>query len=435
MSMNIPERMKTNLDKAIAAAIRENEQEFPAKSFMRNTALSAETVIKLMLTMTGGSLSAELHNAGIAVTKSAFSKRRKLVPCGVFEDVFRRFNALCTDNRTYKGYRVYAIDGTAVNMARNPDAPAFMQHDGAPQGYNQFHVNPLYDVLNKTYFDAVIQPQPQMDEIGALLFFLTWYDFPEQTLIVADRGYESYAVFASFMEKPNVNFLIRVRSGGNAMKPIATLPMKTFDTDASFTITTSQRKIDKENGYILVQNRRNKKPDAYRRWAQRWPFPSPFPMTLRVLRFPLNTGEYETLVTNLPRNFTLDEIRELYHARWGIENAFRELKYSLNLTNLHGKSDKNVRQEIWAAMTMANFCGRIAGAVELPQKRNTMYAYQVNASMAVRLCKEFYRTSGADGEKLMRDIAKHTEPVRPGRQDVRNLKAKSFVGFCYRVAA
>ena len=35
----------------------------------------------------------------------------------------------------------------------------------------------------------------------------------------------------------------------------------------------------------------------------------------------------------------------------------------------------------------------------------------------------------------MRQIARYTEPVRPGRQDERNLRAKSFIGFCYRVAA
>ena len=40
-----------------------------------------------------------------------------------------------------------------------------------------------------------------------------------------------------------------------------------------------------------------------------------------------------------------------------------------------------------------------------------------------------------DAEKLLLDIAKYTEPVRPGRQDERNIKSKSFVGFVYRVPA
>ena len=32
-----------------------------------------------------------------------------------------------------------------------------------------------------------------------LAFFLKWYNFTEKTLIVADRGYESYNVFAHFL--------------------------------------------------------------------------------------------------------------------------------------------------------------------------------------------------------------------------------------------
>lgn len=74
-----------------------------------------------------------------------------------------------------------------------------MKNDSTPKGYNQLHVNPLYDVLNKTYQHCIIQPQPQQDEVGALTVMLKWYDFKEKTLIVADRGYESYNVFAHLM--------------------------------------------------------------------------------------------------------------------------------------------------------------------------------------------------------------------------------------------
>jgi len=63
---------------------------------------------------------------------------------------------------------MYAIDGTTVNMARNPNFPSFMSNPHNPRGYNQFHVNPLYDVLAMTYLDCVIHPQPQADELAAL---------------------------------------------------------------------------------------------------------------------------------------------------------------------------------------------------------------------------------------------------------------------------
>lgn len=110
----------------------------------------------------------------------------------------------------------------------------------------------------------------------------------------------------------------------------------------------------------------------------------------------MDTGEYETLATSLPRSITLAEIKELYHARWGIETAFRELKYGIGLVNLHGKKDDFVRQEIFSAMIMA-----------------------------IHICRQFFRTKDVDAKKLLQDIARYTELVRPGRRDERNIKAKT----------
>lgn len=78
-------------------------------------------------------------------------------------------------------------------------------------------------------------------------------------------------------------------------------------------------------------------------------------MRFRVVRILLDTWEYETLATSLPRSITPSEIKELYYARWGIETAFREQKYDLGLVNLHGKKDEFVKQEILGAMTIEMF--------------------------------------------------------------------------------
>ena len=76
-------------------------------------------------------------------------------------------------------------------------------------------------------------------------------------MIVGDRGYESYNAFAHLQNTPNTDFLIRVKQDHSAMREIGKLPMTELDTDVSFTITTTQTKEDKENGYILLQTRKN----------------------------------------------------------------------------------------------------------------------------------------------------------------------------------
>lgn len=147
------------------------------------------------------------------ITASAFVQQRKKIPWIVFEDAFENFNRCCTDIKTYKGYRILAVDGTTVNMARNPKAESFMQNAGNPRGYNQLHVNPLYDILNKTYVHCVIQPQPRMDEVGALAFMVWFHDFEGKTLVVADRGYESYNMFAYFFGTSECGFFNPGKAG------------------------------------------------------------------------------------------------------------------------------------------------------------------------------------------------------------------------------
>lgn len=434
-----PNVLKENLDSAIQEVVSNFKENYHINNhnsdFSRKRVLTMETVINLLLSMQGGSLKKELYDAGVSVSASAFVQQRDKIPWTVMEEIFESFNSKCKDTKTYKGYRVLAIDGTTINMARNPKSDSFVINNSTPKGYNQLHVNPLYDVLNKTYQYCVIQPQPQQDEVGALLFMMKWYEFKEKTLIVADRGYESYNIFAHIQNTPNTDFLIRVKQDRTAMREISKLPMAELDTDVSFTITTTQTKEDKENGYILLQTR--KKEDriySSKTRAGRWDFPSPYPMKIRVVRFKLDTGEYETLATSLPRSITLAEIKELYHARWGIETAFRELKYGIGLVNLHGKKDDFVRQEIFSAMIMSNFCSRIVNDVVVRKNDANIHEYKVNMTMAIHICRQFFRTKDADAKKLLQDIARYTEPVRPGRRDERNIKAKTFVGFIYRVS-
>lgn len=232
------------------------------------------------------------------------------------------------------------------------------------------------------------------------------------------------------MQTPGVDFLIRVKQNHGAMREIRKLPMRELDTEVSFTITTTQTKADKENNYVFVQTHKNKNRNySAKTRAGRWDFPSPYPMRFRVVRFMLDTGEWETLATSLPKSVTLEEIRELYHKRWNIEQAFREIKYSLNLVNLHGKCEDFASQEIFAAMVISNFCSRIVKKVVVRQDKRNKYQYAVNMKMAINLCRQFFRAKSADGEKLLEEIARYVVPIRPGRSNTRNLQPKGFAGF------
>lgn len=425
--------IKANFERAMRNVVIGLREESDTE-FKRNAKLPVYDAIRLLIGAEGGALARIAHQAGIDVTPAAISQRRAQIPPEVFHDIFERFNVLSNDTGTYRGYRVLAVDGTSVNMPRNSDSLCFVCNSSAPDGYCQMHLNPLYDVLNRTYFDAVLQPEPQKDEIGALVEMLRNNDFLTPTLIIADRGYESYNLLAHLIEQENVDFMVRVKQNHSAMREIAKLPFCELDCNIGFTITTTQTNEDKKNRHIFLQVPKKSKENSKTRRA-RWDFPSPYHMRLRIVRFQLPTGEFETIATSLPQEFTIEDIKHLYHLRWGIETSFRDLKYTIGLVNLHGKRDDFVKQEIYAAMTAFNYASRIVREVVVRQPTKGVYAYKVNFKSAVMFVRELIRNPKMNVETVEKNIAKNIIPIREGRQDERKLKPKGFVGFTYRVSA
>ena len=139
-----PRVLRHQIEEAIAKAIAEYRKDYPYDTgFTRKCRLNMETMVNLLLSMQGGSLKKELYDAGIDVTASAFVQQRNKLSWTVFEDAFEHFNAVCNDVKKYKDYRVLAIDGTTVNMARNPKSNSFVHNDSNPKGYILQHVNPF----------------------------------------------------------------------------------------------------------------------------------------------------------------------------------------------------------------------------------------------------------------------------------------------------
>ena len=441
--LSVADHAKQCLEDAIAY-IAEHRTEYvhnPASDFTRERKLNMEDTMSLILSMDGGSLAKELYEhftiSNIQITPSGFVQQRSKLKSEAFYDLMRRFNHSEIVRNKYKGYRILAVDSSAINQPRDPELDSFMNTSTFPHGLNQTQMSALYDVLNKTVLDVDLRPRPKMNEQAAMIEMLKRNDFRSKSIILMDRGYEGYNLFAHLIEKGNVDFLCRVRSNNGGMRIVKNLPMKELDRDIQFELTTTQSKEDKEKNRLYIQGaRKDGKNYSPKTLNRAWDFASPYTMKLRVVRFQLSSGEYETIITTLPRFvFSTQDIKELYHMRWGIETAFRDIKYTIGLINLHSKKEDLVMQEIYAALIMYNFSTRITGAVVVQKKEPTIYAYQVNFKMAVMLCKKFYRGTLAAGLDLIEEIGRHVEAVRPGRQDQRKLRYKRFAGFVYRVAA
>ena len=240
-------------------------------------------------------------------------------------------------------------------------------------------------------------------------------------------------VFAHIMAK-GLSFVIRTKdifSKGGISRGFR-LPDRELDEELDFFITRS-----------TVHSKRD--PIRYKKLSPRSAFDflnlekdgkqAVYPMHLRLVRFQLDTGEYECIVTNLGKDrFPPEKIKELYHLRWGIETSFRKLKYNIGVSNLHSKKAEYVEQEIYARIIMYNFCESVTAHVTVKQK-DQKYVYQINFTMAVHICKIFLQKSCSTIPPHIETLLlQYLTPVRPGRKFPRSKKMKGFVAFGYRVS-
>ncbi len=411
----------------------------PDTDFTRNRKLSMEKMLQGIIGMESKSLTNELLDLFDASAEtpsaSAFIQQRDKIRSIAFESIFKNFSKKLM-NSFDNDIPVFAIDGSDIQIPTNPtDTESYIAGTNGHKGYNLLHINALYDLNKHIYSDVIIQKARERNEHKA---FQELVDCSEITkaLIIADRGYESFNSMAHIQEK-GWFFLIRVRDGNNGIKQGLDLPESDcFDVNISLKLTRKKTNAVKEllkdkNHYRMVSSTqpfdflplKNKKAEPTRFYE----------LNFRIVRFPISEDIYETVVTNLDEDrYPAIEIKKLYASRWGIETSFRDLKYTVGLLNFHSKKVMCILQEIYAHMIMYNFAEMITSHVAI-EKKQRKYTYKANFSVATHICRLFYRekTTPPDLEAI---IAKNLIPIRPDRHRERNVKAKIFQGFLYRVA-
>jgi hypothetical protein len=392
----------------------------PGVDFSRKRKLTMDQVIKFLLVMGSKSLPSELKeltNFSLdAPSVSAFVQARDKLTVEALSTVFERFMSHKHDIKLFKGYQLLAHDGSDLIVPTDPDIPTTINGNRS-QDFSLLHLNAFYDVLSKLYIEIDYQHKRKSDERQSLCEMVDTMTFKNPSIIIADRGYESNNV-CEHIRHAGQKFVIRtkdIKSTG-LLSSLKLPDSDTFDTTVSYKLTRLQTKEVKSNPeYHTLMNK--SKFDYLPKGSK-----ASYDITLRVLRFEISPGSYECLVTNLsPEDFSKDDLKELYHLRWGIETSFRELKYALGLVNLHSKKLDAIYKEIFARLIMYNFSMMITIPIEINQA-NRKYGYQVNYTQAIGACRAFYRDTKIQIEEL---IKKYILPIRPGRHDKRD-KTKSY---------
>ena len=407
----------------------------PGKDFTRKRKLPFETIMQLIISMGGNSIYKELlqaqgYDLNTATTSAFVQQRDKILPCA-FEFLLHEFTETFHDTKTYRGYRILAVDGSVLNIATDPNDPDTYYQNNDRKSFSMMHFNALYDLCTRLYVDALIQGGKCQNEKRALADMVDRSHIQDKVIITADRGYESYNCFAH-IEKKGWNYVIRVKdlASSGILSGLCLPGTDEFDVTVKRILTRKQTKEIKEH------------PETYKRLSGDSPFDfldshtnKFYAITLRIVRFKISDDSYETLITNLePSHFPPKELKMLYNMRWGIETSFRELKYAIGLINFHAKKREYIVQEVFARIIMYNFAEMIITHVII-SKADAKHIYQVNFTVAIHICRHFLRLlNNAHPPEIEALIQKNILPVRPDRKNIRSIRSQTATSFIYRVA-
>lgn len=415
----------------------------PGSDLTRSRKLPAEKLISFLVSQGSSSTRIELLDffdldPHMPSASALNQQRDKLLP-EALELVFQHLNHFLLLLEEPSGYRFLAADGSSFTFFSKPrwaSEEYFVSEGHSAKGFYSMHLNALYDLSLHTYSDALIQPVHKKDEFRA---FCTMVDRQEtlpgtKNVFIGDRGYCSYNNMAHVLEKGQF-FLFRTKD----IHSKGLVGNFEFPQEDSFDITVNVTLTRSHSSKIIVKD------GWYRRFVDQdasfdfleYGSKNTYDLSFRIVRFPLDDGSFECLVTNLPlQEFPPERIKAVYFSRWGIESSFRKLKYTIGLSNFHAYKPEFIKQEIWAKLTAYNLTEALIRHTVLEQGE-TKYEYRVNFTRAAHICRAFLRPHTKKGPlEVTSLLLKELVPFRDERQYPR-LKTAHFRRpryFTYRAA-
>jgi hypothetical protein len=364
--------------------------------------MSFKNIILFMINFVKKTLQLELDDfSKIAsvpnITKQAFSQARQKVSPKAFIHMLNQVNRWYykeTPFEKYREYRLIAIDGTVLEIN---DTEELRNEFGYIENQNKkvarARASALYDVENDMIICSKLthyrcgEREIAENLIDEMINLGSYND-----LILFDRGYPSKD-FITFIESRRLKYLMRVSSG--FLKVVINAP---------------------NQDQIIEAKHKDKV------------------LKMRVIKFELESGIIETLVTNLfDETISVEDFKELYFKRWGIEVKYNEIKNKLQVENFTGKTVIAIEQDFYATMYLTNMVAlakKDANEViqENSKNKNLKFEYKVNTNVLIGKLKDTLITmliikNPWKRSKILKSIQSEIEkniiPIRPGRKFVR----------------
>ena len=319
----------------------------------------------------------------------------------------KRLKQFTSDQYLYKQRPVYLIDGSTLSMSDTPELVEEFGYSSTRHGCSRFPVARLTLVILaglQGIWDYRLDCYRTSEDAQ---LHQMWNQIPSDSICIFDKQLSSFYNLAKLQQR-----------GIDVIAPLHHQrdPNKLISHGTSLGPNQWRVWLD------LVPHRRRKYQD-----------PSlPQRLCVRLIRVKFfHNGKHRViwLVTTLldARRHRQRDIVKLYRDRWGIETRIGELKTTLQMKVLRSKGSKAVRYEVAASILAYNFLRTV---IHQAAKKNEALLDRISFAGAVKIVLAYslpLRLAGSAQRqtiyaRMLREIARCRNPLRPGRVEPRMVK-------------
>jgi len=354
------------------------------------------------------------------ISAAAFTEARKKLDENIFKTLNTRIIQASQPDQedAYRWFthRLFAVDGSKLNLPR----PLTQQGYKTPtekSHYPQGLLSCLYQLKSKVPYDFDLVNHGNERQC-ALAHLKT---LNENDVVVYDRGYFSYAVL-----------YYHIQTG---IHPIFRLQKGLYHEIDDFRLSNISDQI--------VQLLPSK--ETQRAIRKQYPNITFAPLNLRLIKYTIADETYCLGSTLMDTQYTVEDFKAVYHARWGIEELYKVSKNFIDVTDFHGRSERTVKQELFAhfvLITMSRLCANESENLlaklfspmdrekETPSTEKRQINFKNTLATLSRHLEDFMffpaRCIKVVMDEIIGSISRHHQKARPGRSyERKSMKPES----------
>jgi len=297
-----------------------------------------------------------------SIAPSSFCAARHKLDEAIFKCANRKILAAYApeaSDYTWLGHRLFAVDGSKINLPRKLLACGY-RTPGDNAKYPQGLVSCLYQLKSRlpVDFDLVSHGNERRCAVGHLEVL------EKNDVVVYDRGYFSYPLLHRHCET-GIHAIFRLQENSyTVIQRFFSSPQ----TEADVTIDPSPQAradIGKQHRAVDIGTLR-----------------------MRLLKYQVAGSTFclGTTLVDAHQRYPLREFMETYHARWGIEELYKVSKRIIVVEDLHARTERGVKQELFAhfvLITMNRLFANRADAELNPSQPSTSQDLRDSCGAAV----------------------------------------------------